>query len=78
MYIESFTETPPHLWLLEAALSRHGRGSEARLRVMGGTRGQQKKKKKRIFTKSGECLTVWKNSGEKQLCETLKWLELGV
>lgn len=51
MYIESFTETPPHLWLLEAALSRHGRGSEARLRVMGGTRGQQKKKKKKNIHK---------------------------
>jgi len=51
MYIESFTETPPHLWLLEAALSRHGRGSEARLRVMGGTRGQQKKKEKKNIHK---------------------------
>lgn len=51
MYLESFTETPPHLWLLEAALSRHGRGSEARLRVMGGTRGQQKKKEKKNIHK---------------------------
>lgn len=57
MYTENFTETPPHLWLLETTLNRHGRSSEARLRVMGGAWGWQKEKKKekkRIFTKSGE------------------------
>lgn len=43
---QSFPEMPTRLWVLEAAPIRHGRGFEARLRVMGWAWDQQKWKNK--------------------------------